>query len=721
MAASSSSLNYPRPDFHRQNLQWTSLNGPWSFIFDDDDVGLLSRWQHHGLPSSVTLSASSAKATSGANENQSITAKIAANTQNLIKDNLALRKSGAVEKHDKRTIQVPFVFQAPASGINERGDHEVLWYERSIEDPRSSEAKTKGDRVLLRCGAVDYEAKVWVNGQYVGGHRGGHVPFDIDVSDALETAPAGPVRLTLRVYDSAYDLTQPRGKQYWGAKPESIFYTPSGGIWQSVWLETVPAARIADSSHGTIFRSNDIESGDLQARIAVLGRQAGHKCSVELEAKLGGVVVAKSDKLDLPKETDHVNLKMNLRLSEELKARLPSEFVQNAPLDNDRCWLNGLALWSLEHPTLYDLTLRLYSATDALVDEVQTTTGMRSLDWTTGSGALKLNNRPIFQALCLDQGYWPDTFMTPPTPEHLKQDIILAKKMGLNGCRKHQKVEDPVFYYWADRLGFLVWGEMANAYQFGHDYVDRFNQEWVESVKRDINHPSIVTWTPVNESWAYTDLKNNIEQRNHIRALYYLTKTLDPTRPINDNCGWEHVHGDYTSFHDYSDHPALTTTCSSLSNILGPKAGRDMFVPPIPGLDPGASHQPHMIVMNTECGGVNIAPAKTGPPSAQTSTSASISLEASQKAGEEAAAGDEAEWGYTTASDPEDLLKRIELLMRGVVGKGLVSGFVWTQLADIEQETNGLYSFDRREKLEAGRVKAAMDEVIGGWYRGRGL
>ncbi|KAK7719292.1 hypothetical protein SLS57_005791 [Botryosphaeria dothidea] len=683
---------YPRPDFERANLHWQSLDGPWDFLFDDDDAGLTEQWQLTGLPEkAVVTGAASSKPDES--EAESITHKIAANTQNLIKNNLAFR-SFATATNNKRQIQVPYVFQSPASGINERGDHEVLWYERSISDPRSAEQKNGRDRVLLRFGAVDYDAKIWLDGHFVGGHRGGHVPFELDITDSLHTNPSGPLRLTLRVYDSAYDLTQPRGKQYWGAKPESIFYTPSGGIWQSVWLETVPSARLADSSFGTVLRSDDIESGDLHAQVAVLGREVGHKYSVEVEASFAGIPVANSSKKDLPKDRDHVKFDLNLRLSQEQLSSLPGPARETAPLDNDRCWRNGLALWSPDYPQLYDLKLRLFDASGKLLDEVNTTTGMRSLNWTRGDGALHLNDRPIFQALTLDQGYWPETFMTPPSQAALKADIELCKNMGFNGCRKHQKVEDPVFYYWADRLGYIVWGEMANAYQFSQEYVERFNQEWIESVKRDINHPSIITWTPVNESWAYTSLKDSVEQRNHIRALYYLTKTIDPTRPINDNCGWEHVCTDLTTFHDYSDAPALTETCKTLQGILGPKADRPMFVEPIPGLDPGAEHRPGAVVLNTEFGGVNIAPA-TGK--------------------------DADEWGYTTATDPEDLLRRIDLLMRGVVQGGHSSGFVWTQLADIEQETNGLYSFDRKEKLSAAKVKAVVDEVLKIFYSNRGL
>lgn len=513
---------YPRPDFERSPLRWKSLNGQWDFLFDDDDRGLSANWHRMSLPDEVGVTTTAAL-DSVIPTNDSITRNIVGDTLSLIENNTFSTTARA--SNFKTTITVPFVFQAPASGINDRGVHEVLWYERAIADLRSDDEKRQGHRLLLRFGAVDYIATVWVNGEHVGGHRGGHVPFEIDVTDALAANPGDAShRLTVRVYDSAYDLTQPRGKQYWGAKPESIFYTPSGGIWQSVWLEVVPAARIADSSYGTVIKSNDIESGTLRSTVAVLGRRVGQSCSVEIEASFAGVPVGKSSKQALARESDAVSVELDLRLTEAQRSSLPQSVLQDAPLADDSCWRDGVALWSPEHPQLYDLVIRLLDGSGKTLDEVKTTTGMRSINWTKGDGLWRLNDKPYFQALCLDQGYWPETFMTPPTADSLKVDIQLAKKMGFNGCRKHQKVEDPIFYYWADKLGYLVWGEMANAYQFSQEYVDRFNAEWTEAVKLVINRPSIVTWTPVNESWGYTSLKDNVDQRNHIRQLYYLTK-----------------------------------------------------------------------------------------------------------------------------------------------------------------------------------------------------
>lgn len=509
--------SYPRPDFVRTNLTWASLNGPWSFLFDDTDAGLTASWHKTGLPSTSTSSLPPQDGPAAATPHHDDTTT-----------------SSSQHHHARRTIQVPFVFQSQASGIHCTSAHNVLWYERRIRDPRTAAQRRAGHRALLRFGAVDYHATVWVDGRLAGAHRGGHVPFDLDVSEQMDAAADDDAaadaandehhRVTLRVFDSATDLTQPRGKQFWGPLPDTgIFYTPSSGIWQSVWAESVPGAHIADASAGTVLRADDITAGVLRARVVVLGRRVGAAYSVDVGAAFAGVKVAMG-RGKLAEDGDGVDVEVVMRLSAEQQEECARDVLEGAPLSDDTCWRDGVALWSPEHPLLYDVTIRLLDGAGAVVDEITTTTGMRSLDWLSGSGAILLNGRPYFQALVLDQGYWPATLMTPPTPDALRADIELAKRMGFSGCRKHQKVEDPVFLHWADRLGYLVWGEMANAYAFSREYVERFDAEWREAVARDVNHPCVVAWTPGNESWGYLGLADNVEQRNHIRSLYYTTK-----------------------------------------------------------------------------------------------------------------------------------------------------------------------------------------------------
>ncbi|KAL4778881.1 glycoside hydrolase superfamily [Aspergillus varians] len=645
---------YPRPDFLRKNLPWASLNGPWAFLFDDTNTGLTQSWQSTSLPAESAT-------------------------------------------HKKTQITVPYAFQTPASGINLQEAHEVIWYERSIRDIRSESDKAAGHRLLLRFGAVDYECSVWVDGVLFASHRGGYVPFDVDVSDAFrglasssstKDGEGGTVRVTLRVRDSPTDLTQPRGKQYWGPVPESIFYTPTSGIWQSVWVEVVPSLRLGDSTKGTVLRGDDIEGGRLRGTVVVVGRPSSGKCTVRVVSSLAGVEVGAAV-VDVPVDKTSVKVELDMRVPEAVR--------RQGLLGGEGFWRDGVALWAPEHPMLYDVTLQLAGPEGILVDAVETTVGMRSISWENGDGTFRLNGKPIFQMLCLDQGYWPETGLTPPSGEALKRDIELAKKMGLNGCRKHQKVEDPIFLYWADRLGYLVWGEIGNAYEFSTEYIERFDEEWAHVILRDRNHPSIIAWTPVNESWGYKNLKDNVQERNHIRSLYTTTKALDPTRPVNDNCGWEHIQTDLTTFHDYSDSTELAAVCSKMEGgILARKLNGEMFTEPMYSgarmVDPGSRHTPGAPVICSEMGGVNIAPAEGAQESSR-------------------------DWGYTTAADPDDLLARLEKLFMAVVQGGHICGFLYTQLTDIEQEVNGLYSYDRREKVPADRVKAIMQAAEEYYYK----
>lgn len=415
---------YPRPDFVHTNHRWAPINDQWTILFDDGDVGLKESWHIHGVPDNV-VSVSSSSAPSDADA-EAEAQRLAAFPE-LIAKGFQLRKDRSGE-NVKKPINVPFVFQTPASGLHEKDAHEVLWYERPVSDPRAKAEIEAGDRVLVRFGAVDYDVTLWASGHLIGKHRGGHVPFDVDITDALasvrKSTGKGEVHLVLRVQDSPYDVSQPRGKQYWAPQPESIFYTPTSGIWQPVVLEVVPATRLGNSSAGTVLKSNDINNGVLDAEVSVLGRRAGHTYSVEIEGSLNGLSIGKK-KENLPKDKDYTYVKLPLALSEDQQKSAPQSVTSIAPFDNTDFWHKGLALWSPDHPTLYDLIIRLYDLEGKVIDEVKTYTGFRHLDWNKGDGTFRLNGKPLFQALCLDQGYWPETGLTPPSPNSLKEDIVL--------------------------------------------------------------------------------------------------------------------------------------------------------------------------------------------------------------------------------------------------------------------------------------------------------
>jgi len=284
------------------------------------------------------------------------------------------------------------------------------------------------------------------------------------------------------------------------------------------------------------------------------------------------------------------------------------------------------------------------------------------------NGQVRLNNHPYRMRLVLDQGYHPEGILTFPTDDDFKRDIELTKRLGFNGARKHQKVEDPRYLYWADKMGLLVWGEMANAYAFSPDYVKRITSEWQEAIARDYNHPCIVAWVPLNESWGVPDLNGDPKQVAHLNAMYALTRSLDSTRLVISNDGWEHATTDLLTIHDYESSGAvLTQRYSTLeSTIAARPANRDLYAR-------GHAHSGQPILL-TEFGGV-----------------------AYQKSAQEG-------WGYSTAGDEADFLARLGEIMKAVYASPVLQGFCYTQLTDVEQEINGLLTYDRQPKAALSSI-----------------
>ncbi len=535
-------------------------------------------------------------------------------------------------------IEVPFAPESVESGIHDQGFHSNFWYEREFETP-------PGDgRLLLHFGAVDYRARIWVNDVYIAEHEGGHIGFTLDITHALNDS--GTTKITVWAQDDPQDLAKPRGKQDWQLKPHSIWYPRTSGIWQTVWIE-----RVGPTYLGQLRWIPDCE-----------------RWEIGLEAGLAGDVPCSGVQIKIKLSVDGVTLACDTYevYSGEISRRIA---LGDPGIDDCR---NDL-LWSPERPTLIQAHIQLWYQ-DQLLDEVESYTALRTVS--IQRDRFMLNGRPYYLRLVLDQGYWPDTLMTPPDDDALRRDVELVKAMGFNGVRKHQKIEDPRVLYWADTLGLLVWEEMPSAYRFTPKAVERMTREWTEIIKRDISHPCIVAWVPFNESWGVPNLVETPAHRNYVLAMYHLTKTLDPTRPVIGNDGWESTNTDILAIHDYERKPEL------LAHRYRPDIKiSDLFERRRPGgriltLD-NYPHQGQPIML-TEFGGIAYAPAD-----------------------------DHQAWGYDNCTTVAELESKYAALLEAVNNIELFSGFCYTQLTDTFQEANGLLYSDRTPKFPIEAIRAA--------------
>jgi hypothetical protein len=541
-------------------------------------------------------------------------------------------------------IRVPFAPETPASGIGDTGLNRACWYRRAFQ----AVPGPNGERTLLHFGAVDYRATVWVNGCVVVRHEGGYTPFSADITDFIQ-AP-GPHTLVVRAEDDPADLSKPRGKQDWQPEPHSIWYPRTTGIWQAVWMERVPASRITTLRWTPCLERWEI---GIEARIEGVPRD-----DLRLKVRLS------AGKKLLADDTYQV-------IAGEVHRRIA---LSDPGIDDSR---NEL-LWSPGAPTLLNAHLQLWGRRGELLDEVASYTALRSI--AIQGDRLVLNGRPLVLRMILDQGYWPETGLTPPDGEALRRDVELAKAMGFNGVRKHQKIEDPRYFYWADLLGMLVWEEMPSAYRYTKRSIQRLTHEWLRVIERDMSHPCIIAWVPFNESWGVPDLPDSPAQRHYVQALYHLTKTIDPSRPVVGNDGWESVATDIIGIHDYDDQPerlaeryGATDDLSRLFKRERP-GGRLLT---LADSDPGK--QP---IMLTEFGGIAFS------------------------------ANGQDTWGYSRATEARVLAQRYAELLRVMHAMPAMAGFCYTQFADTYQEANGLLYADRTPKFPLEEIRRA---TLGPW------
>ncbi len=577
-------LGYPRPQFRRR--EWFSLNGTWQFALDAE-----GEWSS---PSQV--------------------------------------------KYD-REIRVPFPPETQRSGIGDTSLYRACWYRRRFDAPGLG----SDERLILHFGAVDYRATVWLDGCLAARHEGGYTPFEVDITDLMQPG-SEQHELVVHALDEPLDLAKPRGKQDWQLNPHSIWYPRTTGIWQTVWLERVPALRLQ-----SLQWTPNLERWEISVDVKVHGR-INQKLFVGVRLKVDDLVLA-HDRYAV--------------VAGEVHRRIA---LSDPGIDDFR---NEL-LWSPERPKLLEAEVELLDAAGQLIDFVASYTALRT--FTVQGDRFLLNGRPYPLRLVLDQGYWEDSGSTPPDDDAVRRDVELARAMGFNGVRKHQKIEVPRYLYWADHLGLLVWEEMPSAYRFTKDSVERLSRQWLEVLRRDLSHPCIMAWVPFNESWGVPNLPDSATERNWVRALYYLTKTQDPTRPVIGNDGWESVATDIIGIHDYDANPERIErrywTHEVLPKLLKRErpGGRTLVLE-------GDSAREHPIVLS-EFGGI-------------------------------AFSDEPGSWGYSRSESEAAFSKQLTALLTVVRSLELLAGYCYTQFADTFQEANGLLRADRTPKIPITQIAAA--------------
>jgi len=427
-----------------------------------------------------------------------------------------------IGKNLKGQILVPYPIESALSGVMGKADR--VWYRRTLRIPE----KWQGQRVLLNFQAVDWEATVWLNGRQVGMHRGGYQPFSLDITDALRSN--GEQELIVGVFDPTDKGDQPRGKQV--NKPGGIMYTSTTGIWQSVWLEPVPAARI-----GRMIVVPDVDNSCL--RLTIEGVGTGREHTVHAVARQGATEVAQAFG----------------GVGAEIKIDIPKD---------------KLKLWSPKDPFLYELTVTLKQA-DAAIDRVESYFGMRKIDIAKDAQdfmRMRLNNEPYFMVGPLDQGFWPDGLYTAPTDKALRYDVQITRDLGFNMARKHVKIEPDRWYYWCDKLGLLVWQDMPSGNNRTADAKVQFEAELRGMVEGLRNHPSIIMWVVFNEGWGQHDTERYVE----------LVKKIDPSRLVNNASGWADKNvGDVLDIHAYPG-PAAPKPEPNRAGVLGEFGGLGLGV-----------------------------------------------------------------------------------------------------------------------------------------------
>ncbi len=544
-------------------------------------------------------------------------------------------------------ITVPFCPESSLSGVQNPDFLNAVWYRRQVDIP----AAWNEQRVLLHFQAVDYDTTVWINGTEVGRHRGGFSSFTLDLSGVA--AAGETITMVVRARDAA--LPQARGKQAREFDGHGALYGRTTGIWQTVWIEPVPQVALErprltpDVAHSAIHLVQPLK-----------GTPTGMRVRATLKDAQGVVVT-----VECPADQDFT-----------------PQLTLPIPADRRR-------LWSIDDPYLYDLELQLIALDGSVIDQATSYAGLRSV--TIEDKAVKINGKTVFQRLVLDQGFYPDGIMTAPDDAALKHDIELSMAAGFNGARLHQKVFEERFLYYADQMGYLVWGEFGDwGCNMPGDGLDHqkpsasYITEWLEVLERDYSHPAIIGWCPLNETWQ--TIGDRIVDLDVVtRGMFLATKAMDLSRPVLDTSGYSHriAEADIYDSHDYTQDPTLFGEHQAgLANdqpfVNAPDshweraAGEHAISIPYKG-------QPYFV---SEFGGIWWSPAA--------------------KEGEDS-------WGYgERVKNLEEFYARFEGLFNLLLDDPNMFGYCYTQLTDVWQEQNGVYTFDRSTKFNMERLRAVQ-------------
>lgn len=526
-------------------------------------------------------------------------------------------------------ITVPFCPESELSGVGHKDFIEAMWYHRRIRIP----AGWRGRRIILNFGGADYESELFIDGRAVGMHFGGSVSFAHDITRFVRAG--GEHDVVLRVLDECRASRQPGGKQAHSFKSRGCMYTRTTGIWQTVWLEAAGMEGIE-----RVHIVPDLDGGRFVFTPSFYREKRGATLSIVVKA--GSAVAAAAC----------VPAQSGVPVALELAAR---------------------RAWSVRDPFLYDIEFVVRDADGGTIDTVRSYAGLRKVH--IEGNRVYLNNEEIYQRLVLDQGFYTDGIWTAPTDVALRRDIELAQAAGFNGARLHQKVFEERFHYWADRLGYLTWGE-SSSWGCDHNTIEGaryFLSEWAEILVRDRNHPSIIAWTPWNETANISNPKQH--RRLHVDCRN-LCKSLDPTRPVNDSSGYIHCRTDLWTVHTYTQDPG------KLAKELAPQPDTGVFRN-VPQHEPPYEGQPYLV---DEFGGI-----KWIPP------------------GDRAFADNS--WGYGDAPKTlQEFMRRLEGQVRAIRSLKHICGFCYTQLTDVEQEQNGIYKYDRSTKFNMARVRKAFTQ-----------